>query len=202
MSGTAVHPQRTDRPTSGLAVAALVVAFFSGLLGLILGIVARRQVRRDETRGDGLAVAAIVIGAVRLVVEVALGAYLVVGLITGDAGDVAEGSGSSGPIAVGTCAASEGDSGATTTGCSKPHSVEVLSHLTVDLSSDAGRAQADAECSRQLAAFDLDTSTLPAYETDVVADGENPNGAGFCTVSFTGGEVTGSVVAGTVVAVD
>ncbi len=50
--------------TSGLAVGALVAAIFLPLLGLILGYVARNDIRSTNPPkgGDGLATAAIVIG--------------------------------------------------------------------------------------------------------------------------------------------
>ena len=50
--------------TSGLAIGALVAALFIPLLGLILGYVARNDIRSSNPPkgGDGLATAAIVIG--------------------------------------------------------------------------------------------------------------------------------------------
>ncbi len=70
--GTAA-PQQAPMPqyqpmqapvTSGLAVGALVAALFLPLLGLILGYVARNDIRSSNPPkgGDGLATAAIVIG--------------------------------------------------------------------------------------------------------------------------------------------
>jgi hypothetical protein len=57
--------QVTQAPeTSGLAIGALVAALFIPILGLILGYVARNEIRNSNPRkgGDGLATAAIVIG--------------------------------------------------------------------------------------------------------------------------------------------
>ena len=54
------------RQTSGLAVAALVLAFFPGIPGIIaivLGFAARRRSRDRGQRGEGLATAAIILGA-------------------------------------------------------------------------------------------------------------------------------------------
>lgn len=50
--------------TSPLAIAALVLSFFISFLGLILGYVARNEIRRSQgsLTGDGLALAAIIIG--------------------------------------------------------------------------------------------------------------------------------------------
>ena len=54
------------RPTNQLAPVALVLCFFGVLapVGLALGIVARRQIRQTGEGGDGLALAAVVIGGV------------------------------------------------------------------------------------------------------------------------------------------
>lgn len=48
--------------TNGLAIAALIVVFFNGLVGAILGHVALGQLSRRNQRGRGLALAAIIIG--------------------------------------------------------------------------------------------------------------------------------------------
>lgn len=52
----------TSDQTNGLAVAALVTVFFSTLAGIVLGHVALSQIRRDGTRGAGLAIAALWLG--------------------------------------------------------------------------------------------------------------------------------------------
>jgi hypothetical protein len=54
------------RPTNQLALVALVLAFLGPLspVGLALGIVARRQIHRTGEEGEGLALAAVVIGGV------------------------------------------------------------------------------------------------------------------------------------------
>ncbi|WP_265520196.1 DUF4190 domain-containing protein [Oerskovia flava] len=56
--------------TNGMAIAAMVTSLagflcigFSGLVGLVLGIVALGQIRRDGTRGKGMAITGIVVGA-------------------------------------------------------------------------------------------------------------------------------------------
>lgn len=63
--------------TNGLAIASLVVVFFSSLIGLILGHVALAQIRRTGEGGRGLALAAVIIG------WVGMGLVLVVALIIG-----------------------------------------------------------------------------------------------------------------------
>jgi hypothetical protein len=54
------------RPTNQLAPIALVLCFFGVLapVGLGLGIVARKQIRQTGEGGDGLALAAVVLGGV------------------------------------------------------------------------------------------------------------------------------------------
>ena len=54
------------RPTNQLAMVALVLAFLGPLspVGLALGIVARRQIARTGEEGEGLALAAVIIGGV------------------------------------------------------------------------------------------------------------------------------------------
>ncbi|SDC55814.1 protein of unknown function [Geodermatophilus telluris] len=52
------------RPTNTLAILALVFAFVASPAGLVLGILARRQIRQTGEEGDGLALAGIVIGGI------------------------------------------------------------------------------------------------------------------------------------------
>lgn len=66
------QPQRTNT----LAVVSLVVAFFLGLVGIVLGIVALVQVKRSGQRGRGLAIAGIVVGAVQAAVATVVGLIL------------------------------------------------------------------------------------------------------------------------------
>jgi hypothetical protein len=47
-----------------LAILALVMAFAFPPAGLVLGIIARKQIRQTGEEGDGLALAGIVVGAV------------------------------------------------------------------------------------------------------------------------------------------
>ncbi|MCF6736397.1 DUF4190 domain-containing protein [Blastococcus sp. KM273129] len=57
-------PPQWGRPTNTLAILALVMAFVFAPAGLVLGIVARRQIRRTGEDGAGLALAGIIVGAV------------------------------------------------------------------------------------------------------------------------------------------
>jgi Domain of unknown function (DUF4190) len=56
-------PWASRRPTNALAVVSLVLAFVCAPAGLVLGIVARRQIRRTGEEGAGLALAGIVVGS-------------------------------------------------------------------------------------------------------------------------------------------
>jgi hypothetical protein len=68
----APHPFETDpggglgldEPPNTLAILSLVFAFCSPLAGLVLGIIARKQIAGSGERGDGLALAGIIVGAV------------------------------------------------------------------------------------------------------------------------------------------
>ncbi|GAA4739857.1 hypothetical protein GCM10023328_21180 [Modestobacter marinus] len=50
------------RSTNQLAIVALVATFLLAPVGLVLGLVARGQIRRSGEQGDGLALAAVIVG--------------------------------------------------------------------------------------------------------------------------------------------
>ena len=54
----------TTKKTSGLAVAALVLAFFFPVVGFVLGIVALSSIKKNNESGRGLAISAIVISVI------------------------------------------------------------------------------------------------------------------------------------------
>ena len=56
--------------TSGMAIGALVTSFFIPLIGLILGIVARNEIKNSNGRksGDGMANAAIILSSIFMVI--------------------------------------------------------------------------------------------------------------------------------------
>ncbi|MGY1804243.1 DUF4190 domain-containing protein [Blastococcus sp. SYSU D00922] len=58
------YPPVYGRPTNTMAVLALVLAFVFAPAGLILGIVARKQIRQTGEDGDGLALAGIIVGGI------------------------------------------------------------------------------------------------------------------------------------------
>lgn len=70
VEGLLPQPSHTDpvvdeplAPLSLLAVVAITLAFLAPLGGVVVGFIARREVRRTKERGDGLAFASILIGA-------------------------------------------------------------------------------------------------------------------------------------------
>jgi hypothetical protein len=52
------------RPTNTLAILALVFAFVFAPAGLVLGLVARKQIRETGEQGDGLALAGAIVGGI------------------------------------------------------------------------------------------------------------------------------------------
>jgi hypothetical protein len=55
-------PPQFGRPTNTMAILALVMAFVFAPAGLVLGILARKQIARTGEEGDGLALAGMIIG--------------------------------------------------------------------------------------------------------------------------------------------
>ena len=62
--GAPGFPPVYARPTNTMAILALVMAFVFAPAGLILGIVARKQIRETGEDGDGLALAGIIVGGI------------------------------------------------------------------------------------------------------------------------------------------
>ena len=58
------YPGAWRRPTNTMAILALVMAFVFAPAGLVLGIVARKQIRQTGEEGDGLALAGIIVGGI------------------------------------------------------------------------------------------------------------------------------------------
>src|SRR3954465_9600421 len=68
-------------PTNPLAIAALVCALTIAPVGLGLGIAARKQIRRTGEQGDGMALAAVIIGGIVTGIYVLLIVVLVISWI-------------------------------------------------------------------------------------------------------------------------
>ncbi|WP_235900365.1 DUF4190 domain-containing protein [Lolliginicoccus suaedae] len=76
--------------TNGLAIASLIVSIasllccgFFGFIGIILGVMARKQIQQTGENGDGLAIAGIAIGAALTVIFVLLMGLSIIGSATG-----------------------------------------------------------------------------------------------------------------------
>jgi len=59
-------------PTNGMAIAALILAFLFYPAGIVLGHVARGQIKRTGEGGRGLATAALIIGYLQVALTVAV----------------------------------------------------------------------------------------------------------------------------------
>jgi hypothetical protein len=70
-------PYPVGRPTNTLAILALVLAFVFAPAAIVLGVLARRQIRQTGEDGHGLATAGLVIG----IVFTALTALFIVGYV-------------------------------------------------------------------------------------------------------------------------
>ena len=67
--GCPVGEVKSESPSvgwNGLTIAGFVVSFFSGIVGLIMSIIALKQVRSSGENSKGMALAGIIISAVRL----------------------------------------------------------------------------------------------------------------------------------------
>jgi hypothetical protein len=71
------YPGTAIRPTNTMAILALVFAFVFAPAAIVLGVMARRQIRETGEQGDGLALAGIIVGSILT----ALFALMFVGLI-------------------------------------------------------------------------------------------------------------------------
>jgi Domain of unknown function (DUF4190) len=71
------YPPPPRRPTNSMAVAALITALLVPPVGVVLGVLARNQVRQTGEDGDGLALAGIVIGICLTLLYVLLIAFFV-----------------------------------------------------------------------------------------------------------------------------
>lgn len=70
------------RPRNSTAILAFVFAFVFAPAGLVLGILARRQIRQTGEEGDGMALAGIVIGSIAVAFYAVLITIWVVALVS------------------------------------------------------------------------------------------------------------------------
>jgi heme/copper-type cytochrome/quinol oxidase subunit 2 len=139
----------TDAPGKGLAITALILSFICCLdvIGMILAIVVLVQSRDGRDRGKGLAILALVIGAITLIITVVL---VVLGV------NYAKDVKSVNDLKAGDCITAKGltdensDSIDTirTVSCSDKHDGEVLAttDVTADLAKDFSQLDPQATC--------------------------------------------------------
>ncbi len=61
------HPPYAQPDTNIFAILAIVLAFFTGVLGIVFGHIARYQIKRTGQGGSGLALAGLIVGYVWVV---------------------------------------------------------------------------------------------------------------------------------------
>ena len=71
------YPPGYGRPTNVVAILALVMAFVFAPAGLVLGIVARRQIRQTGEDGDGLALAGTIVGGIATALLVLMFVFMI-----------------------------------------------------------------------------------------------------------------------------
>jgi len=58
------------RPTNGMAIAAIICTFVCSPAGLVLGIIAKNQIKETGDGGEGLASAAIIVSSIFLALSI------------------------------------------------------------------------------------------------------------------------------------
>jgi hypothetical protein len=81
-------PFGAQRPTNGMAIAALICGvcqiffwFLTGIPAIVLGHMARRQIRQTGEAGDGMALAGMILGYIGLVLTILLAVGIVIAVI-------------------------------------------------------------------------------------------------------------------------
>jgi uncharacterized protein DUF4190 len=71
-------PAYGPRPTNTMAILALVLAFVFAPAGLVLGIMARKQIRQTGEEGDGLALAGMIVGGIFTAIFVLIIVFMII----------------------------------------------------------------------------------------------------------------------------
>jgi hypothetical protein len=72
------YPPPPARGTNVMAIMAIVFAFVFSPLGIVFGIIARKQIARTGEEGDGLALAGLIVGAVFTAIMVLYIVFMIV----------------------------------------------------------------------------------------------------------------------------
>lgn len=67
-----------ERKTNTCAVVGFILSFFCGIAGLIVSIVALKQIKKTGEKGKGLAIAGIIIPCVSIVIAILISVFYVV----------------------------------------------------------------------------------------------------------------------------
>jgi len=86
-----VETKASDTPkTNTLAILSLIFSFFASLFGLILGIVALKQIKEKGEGGKNLAIAGIIISIINMIIGIIFDIFLMRGIIAASKTDVSD----------------------------------------------------------------------------------------------------------------
>ncbi len=74
-------PPPDPRPTNTMAILSLVLAFVMAPAGLVLGIIARKQIRQTGEQGEGLALAGIIVGSIACAIWLLVIVFWIIALV-------------------------------------------------------------------------------------------------------------------------
>jgi hypothetical protein len=75
------YPPAYGAPTNTMAILALVLAFVFAPAGLILGIIARKQIKQTGEQGEGLALAGVIVGGIFTAIFVLLIVFWIIAFV-------------------------------------------------------------------------------------------------------------------------
>lgn len=76
-------PPAANQQYNGFAIAGFVCSFFTSIIGLIFSIIGLNQIKRQDGKGKGLAIAGIIISVAKLGIYLLLIVMIIVGLFLG-----------------------------------------------------------------------------------------------------------------------
>ncbi|MEU4351225.1 DUF4190 domain-containing protein [Streptomyces sp. NPDC023838] len=207
------YPPLQAARTSGLAIASLVTGIVCCVppLGLVLGVLALRRIRKQGQRGKGMAITGVVLSAISTVLAVVL---VVTGAVSAfwdgfrDGIDDARSTRSTMDLRKGDCFNVPGGElerevvNVTIVSCAKPHDGEVSGSFKVEGSSFPGdkaiTALADRKCWAVEQEYAMDSWALPVeaesyYYTPSTRSWRLGDHSVTCSFATSSGKLTGSV---------